>query len=84
MGMKGQINIADVIGFFIALMLFFVFAPMIEAFEAIAILGLNPANPYYSIQLSLIYITNFIFLLGILVSIINKAVPRQEPYYGVR
>lgn len=80
--MRGQLNIADVIGFFIALMLFFVLAPLIESFEAISVAKLDPANPYYSMQLALIYLTNFIFLLAICVSMVNKAVPRQEPGYG--
>lgn len=78
---KGQITFPTLLAFVVTLILFFILRPILDTVIVASVAGMDPSAPNYALNVALSYITTFIILLALLVSLFNYAVPRQETYY---
>jgi len=80
--MKGQMTVVNVVGFVLALLLYLAFSTPINDIVNTTVNGLNAApNSYTALTVALIQMILFFFLLMIIISGLNYAVPRREGAY---
>lgn len=79
--MRGQITIINLIGLFIALVLYFALLPALNAIadQAVADISVTP-NQFTSLTITLIYAIPFFILVAIVLTAMNYAIPGR---YGV-
>jgi uncharacterized BrkB/YihY/UPF0761 family membrane protein len=78
---KGQITIINLIGLFITFILYFIlvipiFTPMIA--DTVTYLNTHSPNSFTPMTITLLYAIPFFFLLALILTAINYAIPQQE------